>query len=59
MCPKSEDAGAVEGTVGGGGIEDYIQNTERKEVIAKIAWAGWQKNIKGKMNGWAGMKSCC
>lgn len=42
---------------GGGGAEDYIQNMERKEVIAKIAWVGRQKNIKGKMNGWAGQKS--
>lgn len=43
--------------VGGGRTVDYIQNTERKEVIAKIVWVGQQKNIKGKMNGWAGLKS--
>lgn len=45
--------------VGGRGTEDYIQNMERKEVIAKIAWVGRQKNIKGKMNGWVGIKRCC
>lgn len=34
--------------VGGGGTEDYIQNTERKEVVAKIAWVGCRKILKGK-----------
>lgn len=46
-------ASTSRGMVGGEGAEGYIQNMERKEVLAKIAWVGRQKILKGKgMAGW-------